>query len=148
MQDFLYYVCWIYTCASRYDAFTRSIHSPAALILDKAVPGKGGMNWSICFRKMLSACPVRLAALHEAVVGKDRAWPPVCPSEPVGTRETAGRAPVPRVLQRPGCWTVSQNGRGDRAVGPAVAELSASGGRGDAGRSRAPRTTRPLHPPQ
>lgn len=51
MQDFLYYVCWIYTCASRYDAFTRSVHSPAALILDKAVPGKGGMNWSICFRK-------------------------------------------------------------------------------------------------
>lgn len=43
---------------------------------------------------------------------------------------------------------VTEHGRGDRAVGPAVAELSASGGRGDAGRSRAPRITRPLHPPQ
>lgn len=39
-EDFMYDMCWIYTCASVYDAFTRSVHSPAALIPGEAVPGR------------------------------------------------------------------------------------------------------------
>lgn len=82
----MYDMCWIYTCASVYDAFTRSVHSPAALIPGEAVPGRDARSWLVGFRKTRFSsrrrgppCPVRPAAVRGAAVGEDRTRVQVCP---------------------------------------------------------------------
>lgn len=133
----------IYTCASRYDAFTRSVDFPAALIPEKAMPGREGRSWLICFWKRRFP---------------RRRRDPACPGTPgSGARGSGGEGPGTHqgVLQRSqwgreGLWAgllspgvCTERGAGlptgyteqgrSATVGPAVAKLAAPGGRGDGG---------------